>query len=176
MWCLLLIANAIHVQAVDICTSCISSVRNIQPMTRITNWQAESLDKDAKILVSLWCFLLMIDPAFVQYISAPYARALSITERSYLNNALAQSPTPNQPPPPPPHPKKRATHTKGKKANHMHAQNPTILFCWWQLSDLFLLSRCESCHGQAERLLDSAKEMEDSIAVNLRFLLWLAYL
>lgn len=29
--------------------------------------------------------------------------------------------------------------------------------------------RCESCHGQAERLLDSAKEMEDSIAVNLRF-------
>ncbi|PHT32123.1 Peroxisomal fatty acid beta-oxidation multifunctional protein MFP2 [Capsicum baccatum] len=27
--------------------------------------------------------------------------------------------------------------------------------------------RCESCHGQAERLLDSAKEMEDSIAVNL---------
>ncbi|WMV55850.1 hypothetical protein MTR67_049235 [Solanum verrucosum] len=26
---------------------------------------------------------------------------------------------------------------------------------------------CESCHGQAERLLDSAKEMEDSIAVNL---------
>ncbi|KAG8644692.1 hypothetical protein MANES_11G155200v8 [Manihot esculenta] len=31
------------------------------------------------------------------------------------------------------------------------------------------LQRCESCHGQAERLLDSAKEMEDSIAVNLRF-------
>ncbi|XP_050231993.1 magnesium transporter MRS2-11, chloroplastic isoform X2 [Mercurialis annua] len=30
------------------------------------------------------------------------------------------------------------------------------------------LQRCESCHGQAERLLDSAKEMEDSIAVNLR--------
>ncbi|XP_039131184.1 magnesium transporter MRS2-A, chloroplastic isoform X1 [Dioscorea cayenensis subsp. rotundata] len=29
------------------------------------------------------------------------------------------------------------------------------------------LERCESCHGQAERLLDSAKEMEDSIAVNL---------
>ncbi|XWS71533.1 hypothetical protein CRYUN_Cryun03dG0146100 [Craigia yunnanensis] len=29
------------------------------------------------------------------------------------------------------------------------------------------LQRCESCHGQAERLLDSAKEMEDSIAVNL---------
>ncbi|KAJ0966230.1 hypothetical protein J5N97_027368 [Dioscorea zingiberensis] len=29
------------------------------------------------------------------------------------------------------------------------------------------LHRCESCHGQAERLLDSAKEMEDSIAVNL---------
>lgn len=28
--------------------------------------------------------------------------------------------------------------------------------------------RCESCHGQAERLLDSAREMEDSIAVNLR--------
>ncbi|RVW54400.1 Magnesium transporter MRS2-11, chloroplastic [Vitis vinifera] len=27
--------------------------------------------------------------------------------------------------------------------------------------------RCESCHGQAERLLDSAREMEDSIAVNL---------
>ncbi|CAH9119568.1 unnamed protein product [Cuscuta europaea] len=32
------------------------------------------------------------------------------------------------------------------------------------------LQRCESCHGQAERLLDSAKEMEDSIAVNLRFI------
>ncbi|KAK6247296.1 hypothetical protein QUC31_018861 [Theobroma cacao] len=29
------------------------------------------------------------------------------------------------------------------------------------------LQRCESCYGQAERLLDSAKEMEDSIAVNL---------
>ncbi|RAL37515.1 unnamed protein product [Cuscuta campestris] len=29
------------------------------------------------------------------------------------------------------------------------------------------LQRCEYCHGQAERLLDSAKEMEDSIAVNL---------
>ncbi|GAB2285480.1 hypothetical protein Dimus_019929 [Dionaea muscipula] len=29
------------------------------------------------------------------------------------------------------------------------------------------LQRCESCHGQAERLLDSAKEMEDSITVNL---------
>ncbi|EPS69264.1 hypothetical protein M569_05502, partial [Genlisea aurea] len=29
------------------------------------------------------------------------------------------------------------------------------------------LQRCESSHGQAERLLDSAKEMEDSIAVNL---------
>lgn len=29
------------------------------------------------------------------------------------------------------------------------------------------LQRCESCHGQAERLLDSAKEMEDSIAVSL---------
>ncbi|XP_040378541.1 magnesium transporter MRS2-A, chloroplastic [Oryza brachyantha] len=29
------------------------------------------------------------------------------------------------------------------------------------------LQRCESIHGQAERLLDSAREMEDSIAVNL---------
>ncbi|KAL8029685.1 hypothetical protein ABFX02_14G240800 [Erythranthe guttata] len=29
------------------------------------------------------------------------------------------------------------------------------------------LQRCESCHGQSERLLDSAREMEDSIAVNL---------
>ncbi|PSR86528.1 Magnesium transporter MRS2-11 like [Actinidia chinensis var. chinensis] len=29
------------------------------------------------------------------------------------------------------------------------------------------LQRCESCHGQAERLLDSSKEMEDSIAVHL---------
>ncbi|RCV41463.1 hypothetical protein SEVIR_9G136400v4 [Setaria viridis] len=29
------------------------------------------------------------------------------------------------------------------------------------------LQRCESCHGQAERLLDSAREMEDSISVNL---------
>lgn len=35
----------------------------------------------------------------------------------------------------------------------------------------FLWCRCESCHGQAERLLDSAKEMEDSIAVNLRFVI-----
>lgn len=41
------------------------------------------------------------------------------------------------------------------------------------------ICRCESCHGQAERLLDSAKEMEDSIAVNLRsefLLLFLACL
>ncbi|KAK1587576.1 hypothetical protein Q3G72_014337 [Acer saccharum] len=30
------------------------------------------------------------------------------------------------------------------------------------------LQRCESCHGQSKRLLDSAKEMEDSIAVNSR--------
>ncbi|XP_078149285.1 magnesium (Mg) transporter 10 isoform X2 [Carex rostrata] len=29
------------------------------------------------------------------------------------------------------------------------------------------LQRCDSCHSQAERLLDSAREMEDSIAVNL---------
>ncbi|MFS7915804.1 putative Mg2+ transporter protein, CorA-like/Zinc transport protein ZntB [Helianthus anomalus] len=29
------------------------------------------------------------------------------------------------------------------------------------------LHRCESCHNQAERLLNSAREMEDSIAVNL---------
>lgn len=29
------------------------------------------------------------------------------------------------------------------------------------------LQRCESCHGQAERLLDSAREMEDSIGVSL---------
>lgn len=29
------------------------------------------------------------------------------------------------------------------------------------------LQRSESCHGQAERLLDTAREMEDSIAVNL---------
>lgn len=33
---------------------------------------------------------------------------------------------------------------------------------------LYFVSRCESCHGQSERLLDSAKEMEDSIAVSLR--------
>ncbi|XP_051143164.1 magnesium transporter MRS2-11, chloroplastic-like isoform X2 [Andrographis paniculata] len=32
------------------------------------------------------------------------------------------------------------------------------------------LQRCESCHGQAERLLDSAREMEDSISVNLRYI------
>lgn len=32
----------------------------------------------------------------------------------------------------------------------------------------YYLQRCDSCHGQAEKLLDSAKEMEDSIAVNLR--------
>ncbi|CAI5493639.1 unnamed protein product [Closterium sp. Naga37s-1] len=31
----------------------------------------------------------------------------------------------------------------------------------------YYLQRCESCHGQSEKLLDSAKEMEDSIAVNL---------
>ncbi|GAQ92890.1 Magnesium transporters: CorA family [Klebsormidium nitens] len=31
----------------------------------------------------------------------------------------------------------------------------------------YYLQRCDSCHGQAEKLLDSAKEMEDSIAVNL---------
>ncbi|KAL3692175.1 hypothetical protein R1sor_005826 [Riccia sorocarpa] len=31
----------------------------------------------------------------------------------------------------------------------------------------YYLQRCESCHGQAEKLLSSAKEMEDSIAVNL---------
>uniref|UniRef100_A0A7N1A8T4 Magnesium transporter n=1 Tax=Kalanchoe fedtschenkoi TaxID=63787 RepID=A0A7N1A8T4_KALFE len=29
------------------------------------------------------------------------------------------------------------------------------------------LQRCESCHSQSERLLDSAREMEDSISVNL---------
>ncbi|CAM6055608.1 unnamed protein product [Sphagnum tenellum] len=29
------------------------------------------------------------------------------------------------------------------------------------------LQRCDSCHGQAEKLLDSAREMEDSIALNL---------
>ncbi|XP_054816079.1 magnesium transporter MRS2-11, chloroplastic isoform X2 [Prosopis cineraria] len=29
------------------------------------------------------------------------------------------------------------------------------------------LQRCEFCHGQAERLLDSAREMEDSISVSL---------
>ncbi|KAI5412345.1 magnesium transporter MRS2-11, chloroplastic isoform X1 [Lathyrus oleraceus] len=29
------------------------------------------------------------------------------------------------------------------------------------------LQRCESCHGQSERLLDSAREMEDSIGVSL---------
>lgn len=38
------------------------------------------------------------------------------------------------------------------------------------LHNQFIVSvRCESCHGQAERLLDSAREMEDSIAVNLRY-------
>ncbi|KAL0390603.1 UNVERIFIED_CONTAM: Magnesium transporter MRS2-A, chloroplastic [Sesamum calycinum] len=41
---------------------------------------------------------------------------------------------------------------------NMSLDSSSLLF-WW--------SRCESCHGQAERLLDSAKEMEDSIAVNL---------
>ncbi|KAF3775978.1 Magnesium transporter [Nymphaea thermarum] len=42
--------------------------------------------------------------------------------------------------------------------------------CFLFLRDIFhenFPCRCESCHGQAERLLDSAKEMEDSIAVNL---------
>lgn len=37
------------------------------------------------------------------------------------------------------------------------------------LNPKLVFDRCESCHGQAERLLDSAKEMEDSIAVNLRY-------
>lgn len=31
----------------------------------------------------------------------------------------------------------------------------------------FYLQRCDSCHGQAEKLLDAAREMEDSISVNL---------
>eukprot|EP00271_Cylindrocystis_brebissonii_P007539 TRINITY_DN21103_c0_g1_i1.p1 TRINITY_DN21103_c0_g1~~TRINITY_DN21103_c0_g1_i1.p1 ORF type:complete len:623 (-),score=85.43 TRINITY_DN21103_c0_g1_i1:438-2306(-) len=31
----------------------------------------------------------------------------------------------------------------------------------------YYLQRCDSCNGQAEKLLDSAKEMEDSIGVNL---------
>ncbi|KAL2621771.1 hypothetical protein R1flu_001976 [Riccia fluitans] len=31
----------------------------------------------------------------------------------------------------------------------------------------YYLQRCESCHGQAEKLLSSAKEMEESISVNL---------
>ncbi|CAI5469779.1 unnamed protein product [Closterium sp. Yama58-4] len=31
----------------------------------------------------------------------------------------------------------------------------------------YYLQRCDSCHGQAEKLLDSAREMEDSISVNL---------
>lgn len=60
----------------------------------------------------------------------------------------------------------------------MHLELSTILtwkpknkHCWlfrliFHLS--FCICRCESCHGQAEKLLDSAKEMEDSIAVNLR--------
>jgi len=29
--------------------------------------------------------------------------------------------------------------------------------------------RCDSCHGYAEKLLNSAREMEDSIALNLRY-------
>jgi magnesium transporter len=29
------------------------------------------------------------------------------------------------------------------------------------------LQRCDSCHGYAEKLLNSAREMEDSIALNL---------
>lgn len=36
--------------------------------------------------------------------------------------------------------------------------------------------RCDSCHGQAEKLLDAAKEMEDSIGVNLRFVNVLSHL
>ena len=43
---------------------------------------------------------------------------------------------------------------------------------WLSLVGFYIITlqqcRCESCHGQAERLLDSAREMEDSIAVNLR--------
>lgn len=31
----------------------------------------------------------------------------------------------------------------------------------------YYLQRCDSCHGQAEKLLDSARETEDSLAVNL---------
>lgn len=33
----------------------------------------------------------------------------------------------------------------------------------------YYLQRCDFCFGQAEKLLDSAKEMEDSISVNLRY-------
>lgn len=43
-----------------------------------------------------------------------------------------------------------------------------LVFCIFIKLCIFTV-RCESCHGQAERLLDSAREMEDSIAVNLRF-------
>lgn len=32
-----------------------------------------------------------------------------------------------------------------------------------------MFDSCDSCHGQANKLLDSAKEMEDSIGVNLRY-------
>ena len=58
-----------------------------------------------------------------------------------------------------------------------------IWFCssvvFLQIASFSSNCRCESCHGQAERLLDSAKEMEDSIAFNLRsvlvciFVFWL---
>ena len=58
-----------------------------------------------------------------------------------------------------------------------------IWFCssvvFLQIASFSFNCRCESCHGQAERLLDSAKEMEDSIAFNLRsvlvciFVFWL---
>jgi hypothetical protein len=34
---------------------------------------------------------------------------------------------------------------------------------------VLLFDSCDSCHGQANKLLDSAKEMEDSIGVNLRY-------
>lgn len=34
---------------------------------------------------------------------------------------------------------------------------------------MLLFDSCDSCHGQANKLLDSAKEMEDSIGVNLRY-------
>lgn len=67
---------------------------------------------------------------------------------------------------------------RGRNRNVVGKLSSKVFICNTIFSDVLFLScrpslciltvRCESIHGQAERLLDSAREMEDSIAVNLR--------